>query len=83
MPPDPHMSESPFDGDSEHLGPLCHLSQTQGVFMREDAISLRPALDLSVLNEASSMGLFPNALDWAVDEILSSQPERPGADDHV
>jgi len=81
MPPDPHMSESPFDGDSEHLGPLRHPSQTQGVFMREHAVSFRPAPGLSPLDATSSMTLFVHALDWAVDQTVSTQPESPGADD--
>ncbi|HUW97133.1 MAG TPA: hypothetical protein VMW58_15230 [Anaerolineae bacterium] len=74
------MGRAPFDDESKRVELLRLVSQIPGVSLREDVVSLRPALDLSVLNEAASMELFTHALDWAVDQIMSTQPESPGAD---
>ena len=61
----------PFDDESRRLELLRSFNQIPGVSIREDLISRRPALDLSVLRDKAAMKRFLDALDWAIEEWKS------------
>jgi hypothetical protein len=77
------MGRAPFDDESKRVELLRLINQIPKVSLPEEAVSLRPALDLAVLDPTYSMTRFTHALDWAVDQIVSTQPESPSADDDV
>jgi hypothetical protein len=71
----------PFEDPSQRLELVRRLNQLPGVSIPDDAVSRRPAFDLSVLGDPAAMSLFTHGLDWAVDEIMRWHPDKPDADE--
>jgi hypothetical protein len=67
-----YMTKPPFSSESERLDFLHRLNRIPGISIPEDAISRRPPVKLSVLEDETALKQFLETLDWAIEKIMNS-----------